>query len=70
MHGSSLMTEFHLYVSHGHFNVFCTCIHKLLRDKVHYAFSSAYPIDLSTAITEPNVIPADPGYIKGDNIIY
>ena len=42
MHGSSLMPELHLYVGHGYFNAFCTRIHKLLIDKVHYAFSSAY----------------------------
>ena len=38
MHGSRLMPEIHLYVGHGYFNAFCTCIHNLLRDKVHYAF--------------------------------
>ena len=51
MHGSSLMPEIHLYVGHGYFNAFCTCIHKLLRYKVHYALSSAYSIDPSDAIT-------------------
>ena len=35
MHGSSLMPELHLYVGHGYFNAFFTCIQKLLRDKVH-----------------------------------
>ena len=64
------MTELHLYVGHGYFNAFCTCIHKLLRDKVHYAFSSAYSIDPSAAITEPHVIPKELGYIEGDNNIY
>ena len=60
MHGSSLMPEIHLYVGHGYFNAFFTPIQKLLGDKVHYAFSSAYSIDPSAAITEPNVIPAEP----------
>ena len=41
MHSSSLMPELHFYVGHGYFNAFCTRIHNLLRDKVHYAFSSA-----------------------------
>ena len=45
MHGSRLMPELHRYVGHGYFNAFCTRIHKLLRDKVHYAFSPAYSID-------------------------
>ena len=64
------MPDIHLYVGHGYFNEFCTCIHKLLRDKVHYEFSSAYLIDPSAAITEPHVIPADPGDIEGDNNSY
>ena len=45
MHGYRLMPEIHLYVGHGYFNAFCTRIHKLLREKVHYAFSSAYSIE-------------------------
>ena len=57
-------------VGHGYFNEFCTRIHKLLRDKVHYAFSSAYSIEPSSAITEPNVNPEKPGDIEGDNTIY
>ena len=61
------MPELHLYVGHGYFNAFCTRIHKLLREKVHYTFSSAYSIDLSAAITEPNVIPVEPGDIEGEN---
>ena len=65
MHDSSLMHEFHLYVGHGYFNAFCTRIQKL-----HYAFSSAYSIDPSAATTEPHVIPAKPGDVKGDNNIY
>ena len=42
MHSSSLMPELHLYVGHGYFNAFFTRIHKLLREKVHYTFSSDY----------------------------
>ena len=64
MHGSRLMPEPHLYVGHGYFNAFCTRIHKLLRYKVHYAFSSAYSIDPSATITEPYVIPVEPGDIR------
>ena len=70
MNGSRLMPELHLYVGRGYFNAFCTRIHKLLRDKVHYALSSAYLIDPSAATTEPHVIPAKPGDIEGDNNIY
>ena len=64
------MPELHIYFGHGYFNAFCTRIHKLLRDKVHYAFSSAYSIDPSAAITEPHVITAELGDIEGDNNIY
>ena len=64
------MPEIHLYVGHGYFNAFFTHIHKLLRDKVHYAFSSAYSIDPGAATTEPHVIPAKPGDIEGENNIY
>ena len=45
MHGSRQMPEIYLYAGYGYFNAFCTCIYKLLRDKVHYPFSSAYFID-------------------------
>ena len=70
MHGSRLMPELHLYVGHGYFNAFFIRIQKLLRDKVHYAFSLAYLIDPSAAITEPHVIPAKPEDIERDNNIY
>ena len=70
MHGSRLMPELQLYVGHGYLNAFCTRIHNLLRDKVHYAFSSDQSIDPSASIIEPNVIPAEPGDIEGDNNIY
>ena len=70
MHSSILMPELHLYVGHGYFNAFCTCIHKLRRDKVNYAFPSAYLIDPSAATTEPHVIPEKSGDIEGENNIY
>ena len=70
MHGSSRMPELLLYVGHGYFNAFCTRIHKLLSDKVHYAFSSAYSIDPSAANTEPHVIPAMPGDMEGEDTLY
>ena len=46
MDGAVHMPELHLYVGHGYFNAFCTCIRKSLGDKVNFAFSSAYSIDL------------------------
>ena len=67
MRGSSHMPELHLYVGHGYFNAFCTRIHKLLRDKVHYAFSSAYLLDPSAATTEPYVSPAEQGDFAVDD---
>ena len=70
MHGSSLTPELHLYVGHEYFNAFCTRIHKLLIDKVHYVFSSAYLIDPSAATTEPHVIPEKSGDIEDENNIY
>ena len=70
MHGSSLLPELHLYVGHGYFNAFHTRIDKLLRDKVHYAFSSAYSVDPSATTTEPHVIPEKSGDIEGENNIY
>ena len=44
LHGSSQMPELFLYVGNVYFNAFCTRVHKMLSDKVHYAFSSAYSI--------------------------
>ena len=66
----AVKNEIHLYVGHRYFNAFFTRIHKLLIDKANYPFSSAYLIDPSAAITEPHVIPADPGDIEGDNNSY
>ena len=42
------MTELHVYVGHGYFNAFCTRTHKLVGDKVHYDFSSAFSINPHT----------------------
>ena len=44
LHGSSQMPELFFYVVNGYFNAFCTRLHKMLSDKVHYAFSSAYSV--------------------------
>ena len=44
LHGSSRMPELFLYVGNGYFNALCTRVHKMLSDKVYYAFSSAYSI--------------------------
>ena len=70
MLGSILMLELHFYVGNGYFNAFCTRIQKLLRDKMHYAFSSAHSIDPNAATTEPHVIPTILGDIEGENNIY
>ena len=70
MHGSSLMPELHLYVGHGYFNSFCTRIHQILREKVHYVLSSAYSIDPSAATTVTHVIPAKLGDIEVENNNY
>ena len=54
LHGSSQMPELFLYASNGSFNAFCTRVHKMLSDKVHYAFSSAYSIHPTTTAQEPS----------------
>ena len=53
IHGSRQLTELIVYVGHGYFNDFFTCVHNLLGEKVHYTFSSAYSI-------EPNTVAATP----------
>ena len=65
MQGASHTTELNLYVGHGYFNAFCTCIHKLVGDKVHYAFSSAFSIDPHTKQKDDN--PTKPAIISYDN---
>ena len=37
-----------------YFNYFCTRVHKLLGDKVHYAFSSDYSIEPKTVAATPS----------------
>ena len=54
LHGSSQMPELFLYVGKGYFNAFCTRVHKMLSDKVHYAFSSAYSIQPTPTPQEPS----------------
>ena len=64
LHGSSLMPELFLYVGNGYFNAFCTRVHKMLSDKVHYAFSSAYSIQPTPTVQEapnPNLISYEDG---------
>ena len=45
IHSSSHMPEMNVFVGNGYYNYFCTCIHKFLKYKVHYAFFSAYSIE-------------------------
>ena len=54
LHGSSQMPELFIYVGNGYFNAFCTRVHKILSDKVHYAFSSAYSIQPTPTAQEPS----------------
>ena len=54
LHGSSRMPELFLYVFNGYFNAFCKRVHKLLSDKVYYAFSSAYSIQPTPTAQEPS----------------
>ena len=60
MHGSIQMPDLYLYVGHRYFNEFCTRIHKLLGDKLHYAISLDYSIEpnIDDAVPpKPHVIP-------------
>ena len=63
---SSQISELYLYVVLGCFTAFCTRVHKLLFDKVHFDFSSDYSIDPQTIDTTqpdgPHVVP----YGEGD----
>ena len=54
IHGSTQLPELTLYVGHGYFNEFCTRVHKLLGNKVHYAFSLAYSIYPATTPDTPD----------------
>ena len=53
LHGSIQMPELFLYVGNGYFIVLCTRVHKMLSDKVYYAFSSAYSIQPTPTAQEP-----------------
>ena len=69
LHGSSLMPELFLYVGNGYFSVFCTRVHKMLSDKVHYAFSSAYsiqPTPTAQEFSNPNLISYEDGEMDDD----
>ena len=48
------MPELFLYVGNGYFNAFCMPVHKMLSDKVYYAFSSAYSIQPTPTAQEPS----------------
>ena len=61
------MPELFLYVGIGYFNSFCTRVHKVLSDKISYAFSSAYSIQPTPAAQEnpsQNLIEYEGGEIK------
>ena len=73
IHGSSQLPELVLYVGHGYFSAFCTCVHKLLGDKVHYAFSSAYstaPKNVAQTTPDPHVIPYKNGDLDPEDPIH
>ena len=73
IHGSSQLSELVLYVGHGYFSSFCTRVHKLLRDKVHYAFSSAYltaPENVAQTTPDPHVIPYENGDLDPEDPIH
>ena len=65
MHGASHMPELHLYAGHGYFNALCTSIHKLVGEKVHYAFSSAFSINPHTK--QNNDVPTKSATISYDH---
>ena len=65
LHGSRNFPELCLYVDNPYFKICCTCVHKLLSEKVHHAFSSEYSIPPTPTVertTKHNVIP----YTEGD----
>ena len=69
MYVYSRMAELYIYVVHGCFKALCTRVHKFLPDKGHFAFSSAYPIDLHTSDIinpdGPHIILYGKGYLDG-----
>ena len=69
LHGSIQMPELFLYVGNGYFNAFCTRVHKMLSDKVHYSFSSAYsiqPTPTAQKPSNPHLISYEDGELEED----
>ena len=67
LHGSSQIPELFLYVGNGYFNVFCTRVHKMLSDKLYYAFSSAYsiqPTPIAQKPSNPHLISYEDGELE------
>ena len=63
------MPELFLYVGNVYFNVLCTRKHKMLSDKVHYAFSSAYsiqPTPIAQESSNPHLISYEDGELEED----
>ena len=54
LHVSIQIPELFLYVGNGYFKALCTRVHKILSDKVYYAFSSAYSIQPTPTAQEPS----------------
>ena len=50
LHRSSNLPDLYVYVGNEYFNAFCTRVHRLLSDKVHYAFFSAFSIQPTPTI--------------------
>ena len=73
IHGSSHLPELIMYVGHGYFNAFCTRVQKLLGDKVHYAFSSAYSVEPETAAVakpNPHIITSEKGDLDNEEPLH
>ena len=66
MHGSRKLPELYLYAGTGYFNAFTTRIQKVVGDKVHYAFSSAFSVHPDSKIGDPTNLEAMIG-TKGDH---
>ena len=66
IHSYIQIPELYLYVGHGWSNALCMHIHKLIGDKLHYDFSSAYSVDpnIDAAVPpNPHVIPYEEVYM-------
>ena len=69
IHSSIHLPQLTLYAGHGYCNDFFMRVHKLLREKVHCAFLSAYSIDPATALAMPDnthVITFKEGDLDGE----